>query len=111
MLPRLQRNSVLCEGQVSYSKVELQAFRDLAHKGPVPNCEGCKRKADAAMRLLNHLFLEHERRMIVTARAHALWGGEGRGEFDRVMGAILDRLQVNSEAVPRGSKKCDTPCD
>jgi hypothetical protein len=59
--------------------------------------------------VIGHYITEGERSKLSIAESHAKMVGEGRGEWDRVMGAILDRLGVDSEAVPRGSARDSRP--
>ncbi len=91
---------------IKFNKQELEAFRVLAHKGPVPNCKGCEAKVKKAWPVVSHYFTDSERSRLSTAESHAKFTHEGRGEWDRVMGKALDRIGVDSEAVPRGRKSC-----
>lgn len=89
---------------MKYSKQELEAFRIIAHKGPVPNCKGCETKVRKSWNVVSQYFTDSERRNLSIAESHAKFTHEGRGEWDRVIGVIYDRLGIDSEDVPRGSK-------
>lgn len=91
---------------MKYTKSELQAFRVIAHKGPVGNCPGCEAKLNKAWPVVSHYFTASERSRLATAESHAKMCNEGRGEWDRLIGAIYDRLGIDSEDVPRGSRPC-----
>lgn len=70
-----------------------RAFRVYSHKGPV-NRDGAQRSAFWAFQILKCYLTEQEIREAYSALSHAIGPhAEGRGEFDRVMKRIHERLE------------------
>lgn len=68
-----------------------EALRTVSHKGPV-RYPGAQAQFETAYRVLAPHLTDDERLALFTARSHALDVGEGRDEFDLVMGEIRARL-------------------
>lgn len=68
-----------------------QAIINFTSKGPVRR-ETSQRDASQAYNIIETYLTPAEKTAICIARSHALFCNEGRGEFDRIMKPVKERL-------------------
>lgn len=68
-----------------------KALKIYGDKGPV-NRESSQRAAKNARRVFEHLLTDKEKTALTIAHSHATMCNEGRGEFDKVMKSVKERI-------------------